>query len=289
MTRSFVASPNLALAWLLAWTLAAAVWFVSPYFPKQLLGGWQAASGGWLSVTLLASFSIGLVQLAIIRGPGRQTWAALGWQARQLLPAAGVFALLWLLMQGGTLLGAWLRDTDWAFREAWAGGLGIALGPLLAQLLGTALMEETVFRGYLWPQIAARLGGGTRGAWLGALASQALFALVHLPMLVYRGATAGELAMSLLGLFVIGLVFVLVYAATRNLFIAVGVHALGNAPSLLLDAPGQAPTLWLLGGTQAVAVLAYCLRRKAKTRLSAGPLIPARGEASGLATNWSGR
>lgn len=289
MSRTIALSPVASLALLAAWTVAAALWFVSPAFPMQALAGWQAASGGWLSVTLLASCAIGLVQLAILRGPGRQSWSDLGWRARDLFPALAVTALLWLLMQGGTLLAAGLADAALVAHGAWARGAGHALGPLLAQLLGTALMEETVFRGYLWPQLSARLGGDRRGALVAALLSQALFALIHLPILAYRGATPAEMAMAVLGLFLIGLVFVLIYAATRNLFVVVGVHALGNAPTLLFEPQGLGPTMWLLLGALAVAAVAFLIRRKAKTRLSAGLLSPARGDTGGLATNWLGR
>ncbi|GGA68921.1 hypothetical protein GCM10011521_03950 [Arenimonas soli] len=287
--RTALISPAPAFAWLAAWTVLAMLWFVSPAFPMQPLADLQAATGGWLSITLLASGSIGLVQLAILRWPGHQSLAALGWRARDLPPALLLTALLWLLVQGGTLLGAQLADAPLVAHGAWAKGLGFALGPLLAQLLGTALMEETVFRGYLWPQLKARLGGGRRGALVAALLSQALFGLMHVPILAYRGAAPSEIAMAVLGLFLIGLVFVLLYAATRNLFVVVGVHALGNAPTLLFEPQGPGPTMWLLMGSLAVAAVAVVLHRKAKTRLSAGLLSPARGESGGLATNWSGR
>lgn len=277
MPRPHVLSPAPAFAWLAAWTLASTLWFVSPVFPRQALASWQAATGGWLSVTLLASGSIGLLQLAILRWPGRQDWRDLGWRARDLLPALALTTLLWLLMQGGTLLGAQFADAPLVAHGAWSKGAGFALGPLLAQLLGTALMEETVFRGYLWPQLSARLGGGRRGALAGALLSQALFALVHLPILAWRGAAPSEMAMTLLGLFLVGLVFVAVYAATRNLFVVVGMHALGNAPTLLFEPQGPGPTMWLLLGALVVATVGFSVRRKAKTRLSAGPLSPARG------------
>ena len=42
---------------------------------------------------------------------------------------------------------------------------------LVAQLLGTALMEETVFRGFLWPELARRFGDLV-AAWRTATASR---------------------------------------------------------------------------------------------------------------------
>ena len=147
-------------------------------------------------------------------------------------------------------------------------GIGIALGPLLAQVLGTALVEETVFRGFLWRELARRLGGGPRGAWAGAIASQALFALLHVPIRLSQGASGSELATMVLGLFLIGLVFVAVYAATGNLFVAVMVHALGNAPTLAL-VPQGAPTMWLLGGTLALIAVSAWWRLRRRVRMPA--------------------
>ena len=87
-----------------------------------------------------------------------------------------------------------------------------------------------------------------------------MFALLHLPIRLSQGASSGELVATVLGLMLVGLVFVAVYAATGNLFVAVAVHALGNAPTLLL-APQGAPTMWLLGGTLALVAAAAWRRR----------------------------
>lgn len=270
-SRQVPVSPALVLALLGAWAVASALWFVSPWFPMQTLAGLEQATGGWLSVTLLASATIGLVELAILLGPGRQSLAGLGWQPTHLGPALQVALLLWLLMQAGSLLGGAGEPGPWLpWHPSWERGLGIALGPLLAQLLGTALFEETVFRGFLWPQLSARLGGGRRGAWLGALLSQAAFAALHVPILLHNGVAPGELAGPLLGLFLSGLVLLTVYAATGNLFIAVGIHALGNAPTLLFQPQGLPPSVWLLGGTLVLIALAWWWRRKNETRLAAG-------------------
>lgn len=267
-------TPPPALLLLAAWTVLATLWFVSPWFPMQPLAGLQAASGGWLSVTLLASGLVGLVQLAILAGPGGWRLRSLGWRVASLPVALGIGLLLWVLMQAGTLLAHAGDGSAPVPHAAWALGLGVALGPLLAQVLGTALMEETVFRGFLWPELARRFGGGRRGAWSGALASQALFACMHLPILWYQGLDGPAQAGTLLTLFLVGLVFVLVLASTRNLFIAVAVHALGNAPTLLFEPKGIAPTLWLFAGALVVCAVAAGLRRWRRTgAMAAGEAI----------------
>lgn len=261
-----------------AWTLAAvplvslalAALFVSPWMPREALTALRDASGGWVQPTLVAAGLAGLVQLTLLFGPGGQRPGDVGWRPRLLLPAAFAGLVLWLLMQAPALLalreGATLR-----LAPAWQAGIGHALGPLLAQLAATALVEETVFRGWLWPQLSARLSAHVMpgaATLLAAVLSQAVFALLHLPMLLGgEGPVAGTIVL----LFVTGLVFVAVYAATGNLFVAVAVHALGNAPTLLASPShaGPAPTMILLAGT--LVLVGACAVRGWRRRGDAGP------------------
>lgn len=282
MTARFVPQPPVHSPWwalllLAAWMSVAGPWFVSPLFPMETLRAWQQATGGWVSVTLVASVGIGLVQLAIVFGPGRQTFADVGWRARALLPALLVTALLWGAMHAATLASAAMSGTPLVAAPAWGRGLGFALGPLLAQLLGTALMEETVFRGYLWPQLAlwlrARLSS-TPAAVVALLLSQGLFALVHVPVLLYTGTDAAALGGPLAMLFVVGIVFALVYAATGNLFVAVGAHALGNATTLLYQPQGPAPTLVMLAALLAVATTGWLFRRQGQAAMRGMEAMP---------------
>ena len=153
--------------------------------------------------------------------------------------------------------------------------LKMAIGEPAAQLLGTALLEETVFRAWLWPQFASRLATRLpcRVAWVLALvASQALFALAHIPARIAGGAGPTELGMAIAGLFVVGAVLALLYAATRNLFFVVGVHALGNAPTLLAEPQGPSPTLVMLVAALVVAgAWAYRHWRQEASRETARP------------------
>src|SRR5690606_28345218 len=143
---------------------------------------------------------------------------------------------------------------DWA-----AVGAGTAAYLLAAQLLGNALYEEVVFRGFLLPQLFLELrGAGTALALvLAPVVSQALFAVAHVPNRLWvTGLAPGELPGALLPLFLMGLFFALLYLLTVNLFAVVGVHALNNAQMLsLLVAGGR------LAGANAVivAVLALAL------------------------------
>lgn len=258
-------SPAWAVVLVLVWTTVVTLWFASPFFPLQALRNVEVATGGWLSVTLVASAGFGLVQLAVLFGPGRQSAADVGWRMGALLPALVATVLLWALMQVSTVIAAYSSGGPPVPATSWTRGAGVALGPLLAQLLGTALMEETVMRGYLWPQVSQRLQRhlGERSAWIaGLVVSQALFAALHIPGLLHRGSEPAALMGPLLMLLFVGLVFALVYAFTDNLFLAVGAHALGNAPTLLFVPQGPAPTLVMLAGLLVITVLMGWNRRR---------------------------
>lgn len=252
------------------WTLLAvpaialglALLFASPWLPRDALDALREASGGWLQPTLICAGLAGIVQMALLLGPARQAPRDIGWRTSAVLPALLVGLVLWLVMQVPALA-ALLDGRAPPIAPAWRAGAGRALGPLLAQLAATALVEETMFRGWLWPQVTLRLSAHLTprvAAVTAALVSQAAFALMHVPVLL-----AGDMpvAGTLLALFATGLVFVGVYAATGNLLVAVVIHALGNAPTLLFapGATGPAPTMLLLAGTLALVAIAVLRRR----------------------------
>jgi membrane protease YdiL (CAAX protease family) len=245
-------SPAWTLALVPAVSLALALLFASPWLPRD---------------GLVCAGIAALLQYAVLLGPARQRARDVGWRAQDLAPAALAGVALWSLMHAPALA-SWLGGVSPQVAPPWSGPLGGALGPLLAQLAATALVEETVFRGWLWPQLAARLSAHVVPRFasvLAAVMSQAAFALLHLPVLL---SGDGAVVPSLLVLFATGLVFVGVYAATGNLWLAVAVHALGNAPTLLLAPPpdAPAPTMLLLAGTLAIAAVAWLRRRRSRRR-----------------------
>jgi membrane protease YdiL (CAAX protease family) len=258
------ASPGWVIAAVLVYAAAAAVWVFSDAFPMQAVYALQDATGGWLNATLVLAVVFGAGQLYLLFGPGRQRARDLGWRWRAL-PAACVATLcLWLAMNASTVFAARIGEMPLAWQAGWALG-GLLPGAFLAQLLGTALVEETVFRAWLWPQLALRFARRLplRWAWLLALlASQGGFALLHVPVRLAGGAGAAELALMVFALFATGIVFALLYAATRSLFFVVGIHALGNAPTLLFELQGPSPSLVMLGVAIVIA-LGWWWRRRA--------------------------
>lgn len=121
--------------------------------------------------------------------------------------AAGVLSIsvlvgaLWsshlLVLDGGSLSGAAI----WGYATLWA-----------AQTLVVALVEEDLFRGYLFYTLARGLN-----FWWAALIMSALFAVAH-------GHNPGESPLGLITVAVGGLVFCLSLRLTGSLWWAIGMH-----------------------------------------------------------------
>lgn len=119
------------------------------------------------------------------------------------------------------------------------------VGNVAGQFFGNAIYEEVLFRGFLLPQLVLllkkrnRKWSWTKCFWLGLGGSQLLFALSHIPNRIYQGTytSIGAFAGDMQVLFIAGILLALVFLLTRNLYAAVGVHAIVNVPPMLLKVP----------------------------------------------------
>lgn len=234
-------------------TVAALVlpWSVAVNQGFAASGAWQPlhrATNGWLSPALQASVPVlALLLLAVLLSGLRLS--DVGWRRGDLPRAALATAKLLVL---GNLVA--LLSSDAPLQALGRASLSApAAGTLVGQLFGNALLEETLFRGFLFVHLCGWLSdrgrSPRRAAWFAALASALLFALAHVPNQLYRGVELAplELSLDLLRLVASGLFSTWVYLRTRNLFWIVAVHALVNAPTLLLP--------WSYGRTGAQLVM----------------------------------
>jgi membrane protease YdiL (CAAX protease family) len=119
-------------------------------------------------------------------------------------------------------------------------GVLAVLGLLIGQLLGNALYEEIVFRRVFvsqWYDRSHALRSPAVRLLVVLVGVQFFFALMHIPHRLAVGVALGDLPEHLVRLTVDGLWYAWIYLQTRNLFFAVGVHALSNHPTLV---PAQA-------------------------------------------------
>jgi uncharacterized protein len=217
-------------------------------------------SGGLIHPTLVASAIPLLLVLGMMVAYCRLNLRQVGWSRSHVWPAVLVTAVLWLAVQGSVAAAAALRGADPVLHPGWsAPGTTFVLGGVLAQAFGNALYEETVYRGFLYRQLylaTARRLSPAAALVLAALASQAIFALSHLPNRSFLlRAGVGQMIAEQVLLLAAGLFLLGVYLVTRNLFVAVGVHSLVNAPAPLFATTSEAGrgillllTVLLVGG-----------------------------------------
>src|SRR5580704_5607981 len=104
-------------------------------------------------------------------------------------------------------------------------------GLFVGQIFGNALYEEIVYRGFLTVQVYLLLRrlGRNLAMVLAVVMVQAVFATIHIPMLIVAGHGWAEVVAILPQLFIMGVALAIIYLVTGNLLIAVGAHALADA------------------------------------------------------------
>ncbi|MDX2139502.1 MAG: type II CAAX endopeptidase family protein [Chloroflexota bacterium] len=217
----------------------------------------------WTSGMVGGTLVVNAVLLVILIGGiclwfGRLRPYDVGWIPAHLGAGALATLALWAAAQVIHVLSGWLTHGQIALAPPLAaGGAVVLLGLLMGQVFGNALFEELAYRGFLFPQLYLRIHGDGQQPWLRflltLLISQTIFALVHIPNRLYLGMTISEIIPDLALLTVWGVLFTLIYLRTDNLFLVVGIHALGNAPTTLF---ATAPALQGSGASLLIYALA---------------------------------
>jgi len=158
-------------------------------------------------------------------------------------------ALLWAAAQGVLMLVSLISHGTLTLHPMWI------KGPLVAKiaagfkvLLGVALLECVLFRGWMVPQffLTFRDKIPPRQALLAAVAlSQVLFAVSHIP----HYSMPFPLPLGLLFIWLGGMLLAWVWIWTGNLYIAIGFHALIDYPMPIVSVPDSVPegTIAFLG------------------------------------------
>lgn len=245
--------------------------FSVPPSRSPVFGPIVRATWGLVTPQLL----VGLFQLGVL--VGGLVWLVggihpvhVGLDREDLSTGVSVTLAFWVVVQAVGLVVAGASGTV-TLSPLWqAIGARGMLSNLLAEVFGTAPMEESIYRGLFLTQgylLARRVVPDRRTSLvLAVLGSQVLFALAHVPARLVVGTQLGlPLGQDLLLTFVLGLIFALVYLRTGNLFVAMGVHVLSNDPTSLFL---QQPTARVLVGLCVLVLLVGWPRLR---RLGQGP------------------
>lgn len=207
------------------------------YFERGYYRHLSNLTHGWIDGTLSANL-IGLfVEVAVfLLLIAKVTPRELGLRKNKLLPGVFGFLLFWFAVHLVNLGVNLFTGSRIVFNDNITKYPGDLIGGLLGQLFGNALLEEIVFRGFLFVQIFLLCSAiKRRPARVSAaiFISQAIFALMHIPNRIYTGLTGVEFVYDFIQLVAWGSVFCLLYLLTENLFFVVGIHALMNEPLMI--------------------------------------------------------
>ncbi len=165
-------------------------------------------------------------------------WSDLAIRRVDWLPAVVWIPCLWIL---GQLIYLPLLP-ELHINPEWTGIPLTMIGQLVTgQMIGNAMVEELFFRAFLISQITLVLRKRTQcsmkmAIFWSATISLLLFTIMHLPRAVIWNDTTSEIMTAgLLVPFVGGIALTLLFLISGNLLLTIGVHALVNTPSPLLD------------------------------------------------------
>jgi membrane protease YdiL (CAAX protease family) len=221
------------------WTaIVAMLVFSGPNLITVALGGLDTGetvelSGGVLIFSLLFTlilqviiFGIALLPLLVTKRLDRRLWGPqrTSWSVVWIGLAVGVVTAIVAYTLNGIaafLVGAEDPVEQQLLQDALTGGATLAIVALLAVVVAP-LVEEVLFRGVLFRSLMDRTG-----VWVAAVLSSALFAIVHVEVVVSQ-------PVALVGLFTVGLVLAIAYRIVGNLWIPIIGHAVFNGISLSL-------------------------------------------------------
>lgn len=232
---------------LAASALTAGLWYLIS-LPWQPLVALEAAAGdataGLVQLTLLLNvFLLLVVVVGLVGWLGGLRPADLGLDRADLRTGVVVTLASWLVLQAVGVASLVAQGQPVAVNSYWTAGSALAvIGIFVAQLFGNALYEEVVYRAFLVNQFRHKLARALptatprRVLLVAILVSQLVFALIHVParLVTYQTATIPG---SLLTVFVLGVLLAVLYYRTGNLFVAVGLHAFLNAPTMVFGSP----------------------------------------------------
>jgi membrane protease YdiL (CAAX protease family) len=211
------------------------------------------------------SFIVVVVVLIIVLGRLRPR--DVGLVARHIIPGLLVMIGVWLVMQAAlAAIAAW-GGMGVQIHAGWGSASEKLVGALLANLIGTALFEEVVYRGFLFPQVFMRLRtrwprGRRRTLAAAMLISSFCFALAHLPTFLFQSRPLPQVAAVMVMLMLAGVYGSVLYLRTGNLMVGLGIHALYNAPTALVESDNSTASMIVLG-LGALVALAWPQMQKA--------------------------
>lgn len=213
------------------------------------------ATAGLIQPTFVAALVVWALVGAVMYA-GSLSLHDAGLHRSDLLRALPLLVVVASGIQLGLVVSALVSDGALHAGRALQDAPGDVAGTLIAQLLGTALVEEVAFRGIVLRQLLLRARaryGDPRGIALAVSAAALVFALYHIPQRMSLGFRGLELVGSLAFVWLGGVLASYLYLRSGSLGIVIVLHALFNYAAPLVASP--VPAQGILAGIVLVALI----------------------------------
>ncbi len=216
------------------------IFIVFVVFTHDWLDPVEIYTHGLINITLIVNLGLIFIAYFLIIIRNNVSANDLGLIKSKIIPAIILIVAFWGILQLINLVVMLIAIQNLEINPIWITyGLLPPLGSFIAQIFGNAFYEEMVFRAFLVPQFYFLFQKEEKSVKItltqALLVSQAIFALIHVPIRLLGGIMGWDLVLSLLIVFGLGWLFALVYLRTKNIFIAMGIHALYNVPVSILN------------------------------------------------------
>ena len=206
-------------------------------FRLEFLKSVETITFGIINATFIANlFNLIIFVSIVLMKFGRLSFSDLGIKKDKLFSALIGVITLWIIMNlVNVIIGIFKEGSlniNYIFTNYKA---TVILGQFIGQLLGNCLFEEIAFRGFLLVQIYKKFKNSRFKLFASIFISQMIFALIHIPNRIISGMDFNSILQSIILVFFIGVLFSIVYLATDNIFLAVGVHLLWNLPLIIVE------------------------------------------------------
>jgi membrane protease YdiL (CAAX protease family) len=188
--------------------------------------------------TLAGSLELVVLVLGCMMIGGRLRSRDLGFRGGIARTVLG-FGALWIVAHAVVVGGATVAGHGFHWVSVSAVSLA---GSFLEAIVGSAVIEEVIYRGFLLVQVylVMRMASRAKPATAFGIAVvlvQCYFAVSHVPAGMRMGLDPVTLALYVVEVGLVGVVLAMLFVRSGNIIVPIGAHALLNAPVLLVGGP----------------------------------------------------
>ncbi len=244
------------------------------HYPLDTL---QDISGGLIGPLISLSFvKIAFIAVGLILWIGHFKPRELGLWTRNIPAGLLATVFLWAFLQMAMMIAGFLSEGFVRFSGAMDGLEPLRGAGLLALFAVTkALFDETVYRGLLIPQLHTKLqrfipfDAGVNLV-LAVVISQLIYIIIQVPLIDFGEGNEYHLTSAILSVVALSILNSLIFLRTKNLYIAVGVHALWYKVALFTET--DFPPTIALAALVILFIAIYPMLPDRRTVLYAQPL-----------------